>query len=357
MDLQRCWPYEELKVEKLGDDPRAFHFQTPWHSSVVRTTDEGAALFDRLFLQDVTALSPEHLLDGFSKALSGLIHEPYAYVLPDLGAVSTLLDEVAGPAPRMARDSAEASGGADWTWDAETALALAQIPGTDFYSPLSLFSVMRRFFFLQASETDRTRDLYASLGELSPADARDALAFVISQNLFVTQRCDEALSAALPRAGAGESVLMDFIASERGHDRIMEAALRELPQVSPGALDVHPSTADLMDVFTRVAQNHFLAFAFAVNLFERPHVGEVHPLTALLRKFGFVAAAEKYEQHHQINEAGDHDQVGLELIREMPPVTRKYAEKALRWGELMTHTMINQGRGLLSRVRPTFSYP
>lgn len=342
MELHRCWPYEELKVEKL-EDPRAFRFETPWYSSIVTVSEDGAKLFERLFSEDPSRKSPELLLNEYSLALSPLIHEPFAYILPQVSSNPGLHGELAGMKPPAFNA----------TWDVETALTLAKVPGTETFSPLSLFSVMRRFFFLDAMEADGTRELYTYLGDLSPARSQNSLAFIVSQNLHVTRKAHEVLSAALPRAGSGEEALMDFIKAETGHDRIMQAALEAFDQseMETWATEVHPATRGLMETFRHVAQNHFLAFALAVNLFERPHAEKVHPLTTLLRKFGYGLAAARYEQHHEINEAGDHDQIGLDLVRGMQPVSRAYAEDALRWGELMTRAVTAHSASLLKALK------
>jgi hypothetical protein len=168
---------------------------------------------------------------------------------------------------------------------------MAKVTGSERYSPLCLLSIFRRFFFLEAQEKDKTRSLYKDLPQIcdSPDDLKNALAYVIFQNLHVTQRCGEVLSSAFPLSGSNRKSLKEFAEAERGHDKIMLHALQAFPIASlkPWAKEPHPATKALMDLFLRIAENNFLAFAFSIYLFERPHVEDIHPLTTLLTDSGF----------------------------------------------------------------------
>lgn len=356
-----CWPYEELQVKKL-DENRAFLFETPWHSSIVRTSEEGAAFIETVFCGDATQIPPSQLLEYYSTALSGMLHEPFAYILAQSptaadGATSTFAPNAAFATPQSWAQHYGLPPQAfnwDWTWDADAILALAKMDHGDFYSPVSLYSIFRRSHYLEAQSRDRTRSLYQSLPEVctSSEKMKNALGYMITQNLHVTKRASETLGAALPLARAAEERLRDFVQAEYGHDGVMSQALAAFPgaPLEGWAHGVHPQTRLLMDTFLRLAQNHFFAFAFSIHLFERPHAGDNHPLTDLLREAGFNEAADRYERHHQINEAGDHGQVAFDMIKDIPPLTRAAAEQAVRWIEAMSFVMTAHSGALLQEI-------
>lgn len=358
-----CWPYEELKVSKL-EETQAFLFETPWHSSVIHTTAEGARLFEKAFSEDVEH-SPAELLDLYSKVLSSTLGSPYSYILgqsqlgADLGPEtpsSLTLEDFKTPQSLAAALKISAQFlPTQWSWDLEALLGIAQVPGTDSYSPLSLYSAFLRFFYLEATSKDKTLSLYKDLPAIcgTQENTQAALAYLISQNLQVTQRCEAILSTALTHAGANEERLQDFIQAELGHDKIMSHALKAFPEnvLKDWTLSSHPATDSLMDLFHGLAANNFMSFAFAICLFERPQFEEVHPVTRMLEDVGLPEAAKRYERHHAINEAGAHDHIGFEMIEAMPLLSRSEALKAARFCEAFSVVMTSHSAALLEKIQ------
>lgn len=353
------WPYEELQVTKLAE-PGTFRFETPWYASVVTTDADGERLFEKAFFHEAGAeLPPAELLSLYARLFAPLMHEPFAYILPAPGD-SALAAEGQGLAEDVFQTPKTFAKAFDlpadffpeeWSWDADAILAMSAC-AEGAHSPLSLFSAFRRFFYLEAMEHDRTRSLYRDLPSIAgPSHMAPALAFVISQNLHVTQRCAAVLGAAEPQAGNALEALREFAKAERGHDRIMAGALAAFPSpLPPWSLEVHPATGLLMDLFHQLARFNFLAFAFAVHLFERPQFEDVHPVTKLLREHGLDKAADRYEVHHRINDDGDHDHIGFDLIRVLPPLSSVAARQAVRWAEAMSRVMSLHSAALLSTI-------
>jgi hypothetical protein len=363
MTSMYCWPYEELKVSKL-DEPQAFLFETPWHSSVIQTTEEGAVLFERAFSENVDH-SPAELLDLYSKVLSHTLGSPYSYILaqsqlgtlPGADTPSRLVSENF-QTPRSlaaALKMSEAHFPKEWTWDLEALLSIAQVPDTEFYSPLTLYSAFLRFFYLEATNKDQTMSLYKDLPEIcgTPENTKSALAYLISQNLRVTQRCEDVLTAALNHAGTNEDRLRDFIQAEQGHDKIMSYALKAFPEnvLKDWTLNFNPSTDALMDMFQGLADHCFMGFAFAICLFERPQFEEVHPVTRMLQEVSLDEAAKRYERHHTINEEGSHDHIGYEMIADIPLLSKAEATKAVRFCEAFSVIMTSHSAALLKTIQ------
>jgi hypothetical protein len=363
MTMTYCWPYEELKVSKL-DEPQAFLFETPWHSSVIRTTEKGAVLFERAFRQDASH-SPTELLDLYSKVLSQTLGSPYSYILaqsqmgnvPGSDTPSGLKLEVFQTPQSLAAalKISDKHLPAEWTWDLDALLSIAQVPDSEFYSPLSLYSAFLRFFYLEATSKDQTMSLYKDLPAIckTQENTQSALAYLISQNLRVTQRCASILTTALTHAGNNEDLLRDFIEAESGHDKIMSHALKAFPETAlkDWTLKFHPATDALMDIFQGLAEHNFMGFAFAICLFERPQFEKVHPVTRMLQEVSLDEAAKRYERHHAINEAGDHDHIGYEMIAEIPLLSKAEAMKAVRFCEAFSIIMTSHSAALLKSIQ------
>ena len=365
MELFYCWPYEELKVTKLEEIPRAFRFQTPWYATDIVTSEVGEKIFQNLFVEgSLETESQDKLLDLYRQTLSSTIHEPYAYILPISPGLSNPppLEIPLPPTQNFSSSQIFAKEFSlpnftmpnGWTWDPDSALQISHVEGTAYYSPLSLFSVFRRFFYLQAAEMDSTKTLYRDLPLLCPdkVHLQNALAYVITQNLHVTQKCEEVLQYALIRADVNESALREFINAERGHDKIMLRALDAIPSevLKPWSGETNPTTQLLMDVFEQIAKNNFLAFAFAICVFERPQLEDIHPITRLLQENDLGEAARRYEAHHKINEDGDHDHIGFEMIQRMPFLNREEAIQATHWAEALSTVMTSHSASLLAKI-------
>ncbi|MNK90777.1 hypothetical protein D3C87_1108430 [compost metagenome] len=367
MNSMYCWPYEELRVSKL-DQAQAFLFETPWHSSVIKTTVEGAMLFEEAFSEDAEH-SPAELLDLYSRVLSHTLGSPYSYILsrsqmgalPGADTPSSLVSQNFQSPQSLAAalKMSETHFPKEWTWDLDALLSIAQVPDTEFYSPLTLYSAFLRFFYLEATSKDKTMSLYKDLHTVckTEANTQSALAYLISQNLRVTQRCEEILTTALVHAGKNEDRLRDFIQAEQGHDKIMSNALKAFPETAlkDWTLKFNPATDALMDMFHGLADHCFMGFAFAICLFERPQFEKVHPVTKLLQEVSLDEAAKRYERHHTINETGAHDHIGYEMIADIPLLSKAEATKAVRFCEAFSVIMTSHSAALLKTILSSIS--
>ena len=129
----------------------------------------------------------------------------------------------------------------------------------------------------------------------------------------------------------------------------MLKAIVALPTATASA--IHPCTVQLMNLFHRIAENNFLAFSFCIHLFERPNFEKIHPLSKAMIENGFSKSAEIYERHHTINELGNHDHIGFNLIENISPITEQTATQATRWAEAISWILCSHSQYLLEDSR------
>jgi hypothetical protein len=340
------FPYEEMQARI--DSPNSLELFTPWFT---RKTQLPASAQDLASFTDFLAHGTKK--SPWSKFATRFAEDPLFYYLPrpQLGSCSldqhastgltglnALLASFRATHPDQATLLSHA-----WTrdWDTEAILAMSRIPDAKgvVYDPISIFSAIRRFYYLDLIEFDKTQAMYLHLYALrgQPSHFRDCSYVVAYQNFEVTRRCAEILAPALPLAQSARKILAAFIGAESGHHLIMQKGLNEFGICATSPLSQPlPFTTLMLDLFKTTAGNNFLAFAFAISLFEEEPQDGKDPLTEMVRAGGNEKAAIYFEQHFQINKAGGHDRFGIHLVQRMGPVTRAYAVEAIAFAEAMS---------------------
>ena len=383
------WPYEELGVQ-FDSDSESFFLSTPWAS--VSITADGQNLERlRLALKALQSIrsgkTPEAENAALISWMLGLVPQyPFSYILPrafvdgvdqhkisgDASVVMTSplhliqfmaseraltrsrISDASGPLEDMSLHFRKSNAGlfSDWSWDVESDLAIARIHSqNDSFDPYSVFTVARRYHVLDICERNKTAELYAHVQGLKsdPTKFGDAMAFVLRQNHYVTEQCESVLSNALKIAKSAVLEIEDFIASERGHDRLLGGAIEELG-VRTQEVDVLLETKLLMDVFAFAGRRNLLAFAMITDIFERSSYQDEDPLATVLKAGGFDAAAALIERHKSINDAGEHESVGLSFLEEMMPVDEAYLTEAMRMTELASLLMSTLSSRILENL-------
>ena len=121
---------------------------------------------------------------------------------------------------------------------------------------------------------------------------------------------------------------------ENGHDKILNVALKAFT-ADPDAVPVSLQTKAIMHLLKFAAQRNFLAFAMAVDFFERSSYEKTDPLAQLLIKGGFDKAAKQINRHMEINDAGGHENVACSFLEAMGPCEPAYAFEAMRIAEML----------------------
>ncbi len=349
------WPYDEVRVEESRSGIRV---RAPWIEVQLDRTQENS--------EELTSLVRTLGSESFSLEGAQLVSEYFqpldehslCYTLPtplssgldthhaqpsfqDL-SFSELLEravassEALTPEARLTLLAEVPAIDYRWRWDVDAALGFANL-GTEIH-PLSLFSVGRRYHLLSLIENDSGAEVFSKLSQLPDDRFLPAAQTLLRQNHYVTWRCQGALQPAVAIAGRAREKVESFMREERGHDRILERALQSTG-VAPAEVAVHPVTQSLMCFLEFAARYNFLAFAIAVDFFERRVYEKVEPLAQLLETRGQSEAARRLNQHKNINTGGDHHGVARDFLVAMAAVEPEYARQALRIAEAISFLM------------------
>lgn len=365
------WPYDEVSLETNNDDGQIF-LKAPWLEA--RTAQ---ALFEPRSLQDLAKKMNEKRL---SVDDLGLVNDffrhfeayPFAYILPtpkdgdalDRHAISdtTFGNQTLVDALRSAlADCSELTEGdldelnaiiarTEWEWDVNSALQFASC--NDAIHPESFFSIARRYHLLEILSNQSLQSVFQSMASLSKNQVKPMLASLVRQNHYVTQKCQEALLPAVQRAKSAAPLVEAFMNEERGHDKILQKALLHMNE-TPEAIEVNAPTIALMHLLKLCAQHNFLAFAMAVDAFERSNFEDVDPMAKLLLAHGFDKSAEFINLHMKINDNGNHDNVAAQFLQSMTLCDASYAFEAMRLMELVSVVMCSVSKSVpLPRPSP-----
>ena len=351
------WPYDEVTI-KRDNDSNSVVVQSPWIKATIKIDDQNRLQLEEL----VQKFSGPGLVPGDLKLVNWLFQElrsfPLSYILPSKKNSPTLdkhttqddvlselplpefLQSVLGSWPEggsKPEDSAkivETLARPAWDWDIDSALAFSTVDG--MIHPESVFSVARRFHLIDVIQSNQARENFNSIENLiGKPEFASAVALMVRQNHYITQRCRSSLMPALQTSQSAKTLVEEFIREENGHDKILGVALNALVQ-DPEAVAVSLQSKAVMHLLGFSGQRNFLGFAMAVDCFERSTYENVDPLAALLRKGGFEKAAKQVNRHKEINDAGEHENVACELLKFMAPVSTAYAKEALRIAEMVT---------------------
>lgn len=353
MSNHTYWPYDEVSFG-LSPETRVLSCKAPWLKIEVAIDDSEfstiSLITEKFHSQTISGndVALVHsLMDRFQKF-------PVSYLLPspkkgnDIHASTGLLEKCPGLRQILARALRDESltttvdevlsflSRENFEWDAEAALNFASVNGQ--IHPESLFSVARRYHLIDTIQNDKGEAVFSHTESLTPQERKQIVAILVRQNHFVTSRCQESLLPALALAQSSRTEVEDFIRAENGHDRILAMALKEITD-TPELLPVAPTTICLMNLLKLTASTNFLAFAIAVDFFERSTYQESDPLAQLLVNAGFEKAAKQIERHREINDVGEHENVACEFLKPMQLCSADYALEALRLAETVSLVM------------------
>ncbi|MEQ1722485.1 MAG: hypothetical protein ABL930_04870 [Pseudobdellovibrio sp.] len=353
---RKFWPYDELIALREGASSK-FTLATPWlkFQFDVNANDISRAEQITKKISDKTIAASD--LEDLNWLLSSFASYPFAYILPRPHIFGSDLHDIFGktlnlnsPTETLAHITENSehqqatrlvslkSLATEWTWDAEASLAFSQAEGG--YDPESLFSIARRFHLLNDLENNQTAQMFEHMKTLSKGSSefKKASALVMRQNHYITEKCEQVLSAALPLAQNATEAIEEFMQAESGHDKILEKALSNLG-TDAKEVKVMDSTLVLMELFHLIAKKNLLAFSMVVDIFERTSYLEEDPFAKILIDGGEAAAASKIETHREINNSGGHENVAIGFLAYMKPVTADYATEALKLAELLTQVI------------------
>lgn len=350
---QFFWPYEEIQIHPVNETQIVL--KTPWFMRTLEIAED-----QHILLQKIISAPDQYSFleqrDFWTNFFAPLHMDPILYRLPRplsqlqgldqhrCGSVSDLERSIASFLTQHQSGLSEKilSLGVKRDWDKEALIQFAKIPDAEAYDPISLFTVLRRFYYLDAIEFDQTAAMYAFMDQLQEDERRFSVGsyLIAYQNYEVTRRCQEILAPALDIAQTSQEDLRHFIQAEHGHDKLLYKALSEFDRESLGSVErVLPMTTLLLDLFKYNAQKNYLSFAFTVSLFEESSPTGKDPLTEMLKKGQAQEAANYFDIHYGINDQGEHHNIGTHLLTHMGPVTHEYALEAAHLCEAISKVL------------------
>lgn len=347
------WPYDEVSLA-AGAEPDELIVDTPWLHASIGVPPEILARVKKVAQKVADKTLGAQDIGEAHWFFSGLSHLPLCYILPrmefqgeydhhtwtyqELNEVDLpqFLELSLGHKNQIHELLKNSEFPRAWEWDLEKSILFATNPRGEI-DARTLFSVARKFHLLSSLETNKTADIYQRVKDLEQNQKAFtfACALMVRQNHYVTELCEQALIPALETAQTARSAVEHFIAEEQGHDRILQLALKTIVS-EPEAIPVFPSTVLLMEMLKFCAQTNLLGFAMAVDIFERSAYQHTDPLADVLASGGLEEAAKKINQHMDINDAGEHENVALSFIEKMGPIAPGYAYQAMRLAEAVT---------------------
>lgn len=357
MSNHTYWPYDEVLLETNFADGQ-IRLKTPWLEA--KTSQ---AQFNETSLRALKTKLSEKTLDIDDLGLVNDFFQhfeayPLAYILPTrklgdsldthnvfdasfaTGSFSYVLKKMLASCSDLSSTDFEELVSLisrhEWEWDAGAAVQFATLDGG--VHPESFFSIVRRFHILEILNSDTGRAVFEELQALAPAEYKASLCSIVRQNHYVTQKCQEALLPALANAQQAAPLLDEFMREERGHDKILAKALMHM-EALPETIAVSVQTKALMHLLGVCAERNFLAFAMAVDAFERSNYEDVDPMAKLLSAGGFEKAAEFINLHMKINDHGNHENVAAKFLQFMNICDPSYALEALRLMEVLSVVM------------------
>lgn len=227
----------------------------------------------------------------------------------------------------------------EWQWDLEEIYKISAVEGSPYFDPLSVVSFLKgKMLEIDAQGSHYRQGLPGLLDELRKSDEAKFFAFMrtlIKQTHYITQHFQQYSPLSLkPFAHASEEI-KQFIAEERGHDKLMEASLGALG-TSPEELDPFQEIVFLMEGFRKAAELSPLAFTLMIGFFEGENYGYSDPLADVLKASSKPKAGLGYERHFEINKSENHNQVINNLAEKLNLQTKNQVAFTTRLLELIS---------------------
>lgn len=351
------WPYDELSILETSKAEN-YIIKTPWLELGFRqpqsSDPQWLAFLDRINNKTLD----EHDLSTVSQFLANFKEHPISYILPSQklaldehtltdkkhlnGDLFELLESILQISKKLEPELyknhellelKKALARTQWLWDHEAAVNFSSLG--QVVHPESLYTVARRYHFLEVIENENGVNYLAQLQKLDLKARQKGLANFIRQNHYVTEHCQASLAPAQKMAQSSAKLVKDFMLEEKGHDRILNKALANLG-MTPKNLLVSIQSRALMAMLKYAAGRNFLAFSMAVSSFEREPPVEDNALINALKNNGFGEAAKYMTNHSDINEEGGHADIAQSFLVHMKPCSKDYALEALRLMEIIS---------------------
>jgi hypothetical protein len=329
-DLHQLIPYAEVKAAWNKREAGDFSLRTPWmdvtgtvpveHLSAIDATMAALNTFDG---------SPRHrvLVDYFLKQF---IEYPLFQIVPrSLQQFRKRTSNVS-----FKCDTLKLSWGGlspcGPTWHVEHVLEASRLPDEpELFDPLSVVTFLRRMRLLSASSNDRMKEGIALMWACKEENndlffARAAS--LLEHSFYVTSHAVAQLNQGLGLNPDLDPLLSAFIASETGHERLVQKSLKALGDKRPmDGVTLCDEVKALMELLGTAARTSGLALSALIEGFEGiKYDRETRGAWDLLDHLsGMPHASRGVREHQRINDQHDHANICLEMALQLPPVSKE----------------------------------
>jgi len=322
------WPYDEVS---MAFDSSKTHIlvNTPWMNLQIELKPDALKMAEHIIQNQKSQSVDATDVKIMSAFIEKLKNFPLYYILAQPKLDATDIHQVKENSFSSSLELSQLKS----TWDVDAAIQFSKI--NQQQHPECLLTIARRYHLLDMMESDKGRSVFAKIESLDKKEFAIEVSKLVKQNLYVTEKCQQALTPALQTAQSAKPILEAFIRDERGHDKLLLSAMTSIHE-DYATIQVSQETIELMNLLKSAAESNFLAFCIAIDFFERSSYEEIDPLASLLLKGGFEEAARKINRHKEINDMGGHENMSLKLLGPMLPVDEVYAREAMRIAELIS---------------------
>lgn len=329
-DLHRLIPYAEVKAVWTKREAGEFALRTPWmdvtgtvpveHLSAIDATMAALNTFDG---------SPRHrvMVDYFLKQF---IEYPLFHIVPRglqqfKKKTSSVFFKSDAPMPSCVELAPCGP-----VWNVDHVLEASRLPDDSaLFDPLSVVTFLRRMRLLSASSNDRMKEgisfLWACKEENNDLFYARA-ASLLEHSFYVTRHAVAQLNQGLGLNPDLDPLLSEFIASETGHEMLVQKSLKALGDKRPkDGVTLCDEVKALMELLGTAARTSGLALSALIEGFEGiKYDRETRGAWDLLDHLsGMPHASRGVREHQRINDQHDHANICLEMALQLPPATKE----------------------------------
>lgn len=229
----------------------------------------------------------------------------------------------------------------NYKWDIDSILNQSQIPDTQTYDPIAVYSLLAHKRYLSEQKCSEELSMSFELDKIRIQDEKKffkIVATILKQSLEITKRCCECIAPAYDLYAPAKEMVSEYSKSEEGHYNFVIHSLKKfgLNKEEIKALPLFSETTLSMDILKQAASENFLAFSCVVAVFESAGFHNEDPIASLLRKSSIPNSAIGLETHFKINKEEGHAQIGLDFAQTLGPVSKEAVIHAANLMEIVT---------------------
>ncbi len=329
------WPYEEVNISFKDD---TIHLVAPWikvsmQSKIPKNLQEK-------FIQ-VLGTGPQTAEDmAFTqKVLAPFEKFPLFYFLSRVELTPDSHIKVSSEQPDVQNRS---------SWQLEEILKKSKIAENQ-YDLRSVLGGVRRCHLLDIVRTAPTTSVAMMVSEIRKTQSKNAVAFLVRQNHYITEYFLDIIAAAKPLHPKLVDELDEYMRSETGHDRLLARSIESLGQ-KPDDIEVLPSLVRFIEECEKWSGRNVLALAFSLDVMERSPFSGKDAFLDLLKEMNLEDVAKPLIQHRNINVEEEHFNQSFKILEPMGSVSEVCARQALDSAKYLSDLFIEFAEKRVKKV-------